>query len=448
MDAINQWLNVPELWQSLTATIHARYWSVDTLVQAVLVLAIAGLGYWLGDILRRALTGLVEHRPWIADSRGFVERAIARSGMITIAVLLWLAADLGPRSGLLETHLIRTIASLMTAWLVIHILTTIVENRALAKLVALMAWLMAALAILGLFSATVTLLDSIAMTFGELRISALTVAKAILAFGILFFCTIALSNFLERQINRIEGMTASAQVLMNKLIKILLVIVAFLIAINSIGIDLTTLAVFGGALGIGIGLGLQRIISNLVSGLILLMDKSIKPNDVIAVGQTYGWVASLGARYAVVRTRDGIEHLIPNEELIIQRVENWTHSDMSIRLKIPVGVSYKTDLHRAMRLCEEAARSVDRVIDDPTPRCLLTGFGESSVDLEVRVWISDPPEGRANVVSLILLEIWNRFHEDGIEIPFPQRDLHLHWGGRQRGDQDSHDGLLPAAAGT
>ncbi len=447
MDAINQWLNVPELWQVLTGAIHARYWSVDTLVQAVLIVMIAGLGHWLGSILRRALSGMVEHRPWIADSRGFVESTIARSGMITIALLLWLAAELGPRSGLLETHLVRTIASLLTAWLAIHILSGIVENRALAKLVVLTAWLMAALAILGLFGSTVALLDSIAMTFGELRISALTVAKALLAFGILFFCTIALSNFLERQINRIEGMTASAQVLMNKLIKILLVTLAFLIAINSIGIDLTTLAVFSGALGIGIGFGLQRIISNLVSGLILLMDKSIKPNDVIAVGQTYGWIESLGARYVVVRTRDGIEHLIPNEELIIQRVENWTHSDMSIRLKIPVGISYKSDLHRAMELCEEAARSVDRVIDDPLPRCLLTGFGESSVDLEVRVWISDPPEGRASVVSLILLEIWNRFHEDGIEIPFPQRELHLHWGGEQRGEQDRRAGMLPAAAG-
>ena len=191
------------------------------------------------------------------------------------------------------------------------------------------------------------------------------------------------------------------------------------------GNHLTALTVFGGALGIGIGLGLQKVASNLVSGLTLLMDKSIKPNDVIAVGDTYGWIASLGARYAAVRTRDGIEHLIPNEELITQRVENWSHSDKTVRLKVPVGISYKSDVRLAMRLCLEAAGTVERVLAAPEPRCLLRGFGDSSVDLEIRIWIDDPEEGRANVMSEVLLGVWDRFHEHGIEIPFPQRDLHL-----------------------
>ncbi len=235
----------------------------------------------------------------------------------------------------------------------------------------------------------------------------------------------SISGVLERRISRADSLTPSVRVLVAKLTKIVLITLAFLIAINTLGIDLTALTVFGGALGVGIGFGLQKIVGNLISGLTLLMDKSIKPNDVIAVGQTYGWIVSLGARYTAVRTRDGVEHLIPNEDLIAQRVENWTHSDGAVRLRIPVGVSYKSDVRLAMRLCVEAAQGVDRVLATPEPRCLLMGFGDSSVNLEIRLWIEDPQEGRSNVVSQVLLGVWDRFHEHEIEIPFPQRDLHL-----------------------
>ena len=162
-----------------------------------------------------------------------------------------------------------------------------------------------------------------------------------------------------------------------------------------------------------------------MSGLLLLLDKSIKPNDVITVGGTYGWVESLGARYVSVRTRDGIEYLIPNEDLITQRVENWSHSDKVVRVNIPVGISYKSDVHLAIELCKQASSEVTRVLSDPAPNCLLRGFGESSVNLEIRVWIDDPSEGRANVTSEVLLRVWSLFHERGIEFPYPQRDLHL-----------------------
>ena len=253
----------------------------------------------------------------------------------------------------------------------------------------------------------------------------LTVVKGVMALGILLWVTMSISNVLERRISRADSLTPSVQVLVAKLTKIVLITLAFLIAINSLGIDLTALTVFGGALGVGIGFGLQKIISNLMSGLTLLMDRSIKPNDVIAVGGTYGWIVSLGARYTAVRTRDGVEHLIPNEELIAQRVENWSHSDTAVRLKIPVGISYKSDVRLAMRLCVEAAGGSDRVLVTPEPHCLLRGFGDSSVDLEIRIWIEDPQEGRSNVISQVLLGVWDRFHEHGIEIPFPQRDLHL-----------------------
>jgi len=201
--------------------------------------------------------------------------------------------------------------------------------------------------------------------------------------------------------------------------------VAVLIAISAVGIDLTAFAVFGGAVGVGLGLGLQKSIANLISGVMILLDKSIKPGDVIEVGQTYGQVKSLGGRYASVITRDGVEHLIPNEELIAQQVSNWTHSSDEIRLHIPVGVSYNADVNQAMELMLEAAAETERVIATPLPAAQMKCFGESSVDLELRVWINDPMEGVANVKSQILLRIWEKFRAQGVELPFPQRDLHI-----------------------
>jgi small-conductance mechanosensitive channel len=158
---------------------------------------------------------------------------------------------------------------------------------------------------------------------------------------------------------------------------------------------------------------------------ILLLDRSVKPGDVIAVGASYGWIDSLGARYVSVVTRDGIEYLIPNEELITSRVENWSYSNNLLRLRAPIGISYGADVRHAMRLCLDAARAAPRVLAQPEPACLLTGFGDSSVELELCFWIDDPQAGTSNVRSAVLLGVWDRFHEHGIEIPLPQRDLHI-----------------------
>jgi small-conductance mechanosensitive channel len=188
---------------------------------------------------------------------------------------------------------------------------------------------------------------------------------------------------------------------------------------------LTAFAVFSGAVGIGIGLGLQKSIANLFSGVLLLMDKSIKPGDLITVGDTYGIVESLNARYASVKRMDGTEHLIPNENLIGQEVINWTHTDKLIRPDIVIGVHYQSDVRKAMELCVQSAIEVQRVLDSPEPECLLIGFGDNSVDLKLRFWINDPERGVINVKSEILLGIWDKFREHDIEIPYPQRDLHI-----------------------
>ncbi len=285
--------------------------------------------------------------------------------------------------------------------------------------------MVAALNILGLLTATMEFLDSIGFSFAGLRISALTVVRGLAMLAILLWLAVTASQTIERRVRTLTALTPSLQVLLAKLLKVVLVTIAVVAAMGSVGINLTAFTVFSGAIGLGIGFGLQKAVSNLVSGVIILLDRSIKPGDVIALGDTYGWIASLGARYVSVVTRDGTEHLIPNEELITQRVENWSYSNNLVRLRLPIGISYRSDVRKAIKLVTEAAQSVARVLPTPPPLCLLKEFGSSSVDLELRFWITDPYNGVSNVKSEVLLGVWDRFHEHGIEIPFTQQDLHL-----------------------
>ena len=323
------------------------------------------------------------------------------------------------------SHILTIAASLLTAWLLIRLATMLLANKALARFIAIAAWTIAALNIFGLLDDASTLLDSWSVNVGEVRVSPLTVVKIAISLWFALWLANGLAALVERRLGRSESVAPTMRVLGAKLTRISLIIGAILVALSAVGIDLTALAVFSGALGVGLGFGLQKIFSNLVSGVILLMDRSIKPGDVIAINNTYGWINHLGARYVSVITRDGSEHLIPNEELITQRVENWSYSDELIRLRIPIGISYNSDPRQAIDLCVEAAQMVPRVILDPEPRCQVVRFGDSSVDLELRVWITDAQNGRGSVISEVLLGVWDRFHEHGIEIPFPQRDLHL-----------------------
>lgn len=343
---------------------------------------------------------------------------------LAAVVLLWVAISVMVEAGWPQ-HLLQAAASLLTAWIVIRYASSVMRDPAWSHFVAVVAWTIAALNILGLLDDTIAILDRLAINLGEVRLSALLVVKALIALAILLWLAFLASRLLERRITASPNLTPSVQVLIAKLLKATLVIVAVLAALSAVGLDLSAFALFGGALGVGLGFGLQKVVSNLVSGVILLLDKSIKPGDVIAVAGTYGWVKSMGARYASVITRDGIEHLIPNEELITTRVENWSYTDQNVRLKIPIGISYSSDPRDAIRLCVEAAGEVHRVLCDPAPKCLLVGFGDSSVDLELRVWIADARNGVRNVQSEILLNVWDRFRAAGIEIPFPQRDVHL-----------------------
>ena len=418
-------IQLGEFLQTLESWFHAHVVSLDNAIQLGLVALALLLGRWLGSRVRALALSALQQRSWRADLQNAASRLADLAPTVAILLLLWLTAEAAAQTDLFGHQITRTAASLISAWVIIRLASRVIRTEVVAGFVAWFVWGVAALVALGLFDATIGLLDGLALHFGDVRVSLLMVVQGALALAVLLWATVFVSGLLERRIDRATSLSPSVRVLTGKLVKIVLVAVAVLLVIHSLGIDLTALAVFGGALGLGVGIGLQKVIANLVSGMLLLMDKSIKPHDVIAVNGTYGWVESLGARYVSVRTRDGTEHLIPNEELITQRVENWSHSDRVIRLKVPLGVSYRSDPRRAVEVCLEAANDVERVLADPAPTCLVTGFGDSSVNLELRIWIDDPQAGRANVINEVLLKIWDGFRANGIEIPFPQRDLHL-----------------------
>jgi len=273
-------------------------------------------------------------------------------------------------------------------------------------------------------------LDSFALEVGHWRISLFDVlfaGAAILA--ALAFAMIA-TRLTRAALRRIKGLDGTQAVLAEKIATILIWVVTFLVGVDLLGIDLTALTVFSGAFGLAIGFGLQKTFGNLIAGIILLMDKSIKPGDVIAVAdqsgqQTFGQIRRIGIRAVSVTTRDEREYLIPNENLMVNQVENWSYSSKNVRIQVQVGVSYDTDMAMAEKLMLEAAAKAPRVLETPPPTVWWSGFGENSVDFTIHCWINDPEDGVGNVRSSVLKNLWALFREHGIEIPFPQRDINL-----------------------
>lgn len=300
--------------------------------------------------------------------------------------------------------------------------------KAWENLIATSIWIVVALHLLGWLPAVLKGLDGMAMQVGSTRISVLATLKLVLALALLWLLAQWLGRVIENRISRAEYVNPGMQVALVKLSKFVLLVLVFLLALDAVGIDLTTLAVFGGALGVGLGFGLQRIASNFISGFIVLFDRSIRPGDVITIDNKLGWVQELRARYVVVQDRDGVERLIPNETLITNEVINWSYSDRNVRMKIPVSISYDNDPEQALALLAEAAKANPRVLADPAPTTRLMAFGDSGVELELRVWIQDPEAGLGSVRSDINLAIWRAFKDAGIVIPYPQRDLHIRSG--------------------
>lgn len=276
---------------------------------------------------------------------------------------------------------------------------------------------------LGISEEVTHLLENIAFYWHTEKITLYMVLKGLLLLTILFWGTFFLSSAIESSIKGSRSLTPSVKILLSKIIKIALLSIAVLLGLNLVGLDLTVFTVFSGAFGLGVGFGLQKIISNFISGIILLSDKSIKPGDVIGIGTTYGWVNALGARYVSVITRDGKEHLIPNEQLITEKVENWSFTNNDVRLRIPIRVSYESDLNQAIRLILDVAYRIPRILNHPEPKCLVKALGEYAIELELRVWIDDPANGMGSVQSEVLLNVLEQFKVNNIQIPYPRYDI-------------------------
>jgi small-conductance mechanosensitive channel len=343
---------------------------------------------------------------------------------LVLLLILWAGRFAFHEAGR-HASLLHLAENLALAWVIIRFTSALVRNTKVASGIAMAAWLFAALNIVGLIEPTLHVLDAMSISIGHFRLSVLLVLKGVVFMTVLLWAANMSSRLIEQRLQKFHTMAPAMQVLTAKLAKVVLLTLAVVIALNSVGIDLTAFAVFSGAIGVGVGFGLQKVVSNLISGVILLLDRSIKPGDVIEIAGTYGWITRLNARFVSVSTRDGIEHLIPNEDLITQRVINWSYSDDKVRLHVGVGIGYRCDVREAMGLCIEAAKDVERVLETPAPICLLKGFGDSAINLELRFWIHDPRNGITNVRSEVMLGVWDRFREHGIEFPFPQRDLHI-----------------------
>lgn len=266
-------------------------------------------------------------------------------------------------------------------------------------------------------------LDQVSIGIGARRVSLLDIVNAVGLSLLLFVAARALLRWVVRWIGQASLLDAVQRVLFQKLAQIAVVTVAIFLGIDLLGIDLTALAVFSGAFGLAVGFGLQKTLGNLIAGLILLLDRSIKPGDVIALGDTFGWVNKIGVRAVSVLTRDGKEHLIPNELLMTEQVENWSFSSRNVRVHVGFHVSFDCDLRLVQRLALEAASISPRVLEEPAPACWIKAFGDNGVEFDLRIWIDSPEAGVGNITSDVLFCIWDLFKEHGVTIPVPQRDL-------------------------
>ena len=414
------------LWDNISGMLDNlfRPWVGYQLLMAVGVFLLAYcLRQWLGPKVRAWMAARKGWPTWRMRILVMVHRRIT---WIFFVLLMWvLVYVMREVTWPSRSYVLAIIANVAVAGLVVSFASRLIKNPSLQRIVFVVAWGWIALRITNLTSETKSVLEAAAVTVGDTTISLWLVLQAVFVVSLLFAGARFLSRTSSEQIKRNQDMSPSMQVLLIKILQILLYSAAIFLGLKAVGFDLTGLAVLSGAIGVGLGFGLQKVVSNLVSGFIILLDKSIKPGDVISLGETFGWINSLGARYVSITTRDGREYLVPNEDLITGQVVNWSHSDDYVRLDIRFGTSYGDDPHLVRQLAIDAAKSVERVLRRKSPVCHITGFGDNSVDYILRFWITDPTGGLTNIRGNVYLALWDSFKENDISIPFPQREVRM-----------------------
>jgi small-conductance mechanosensitive channel len=417
-----------EFLQSTARSVGAEITSPWFYLQFGLILAAAGIAYAADAAIRARVDMTSLAMRWPLPLRHFARVLVGSASTAVFAVLV--IAERVTMYHLTwpsRSYLLMVAAKLALAWLVIRLVTSVIRNAFIVKLVSIAAWFVAALSILGQLETAAETLDSFAIEIGGLRLTPLLLIKAgALLIATLWLTNIA-SNYIESRITRASDLTPSIQVLLVKIIRIGLMVVAIAIALGAVGINLSALAVFTGAAGVGIGLGLQKIVANFISGIILLADKSVKPGDLVTIGDSSGRISAMKTRYISVAAGDGREFLIPNEDLVTQKVVNWTYTDKNTLVKVLFSTNYDADPRLVCKLAIEVGAAAPRAIKNKPPNCILTEFAEAGMKFSLTFWIADP-DGMDGVKSEVMLALWDAFKREGIRVPYPVREIRVRGG--------------------
>jgi small-conductance mechanosensitive channel len=417
-----------EFLQSTARSVGAEITSPWFYLQFGLILAAAGIAYAADAAIRARVDMTSLAMRWPLPLRHFARVLVGSASTAAFAILV--IAERVTMYHLTwpsRSYLLMVAAKLALAWLVIRLVTSVIRNAFIVKLVSIAAWFVAALSILGQLETAAETLDSFAIEIGGLRLTPLLLIKAgALLIATLWLTNIA-SNYIESRITRASDLTPSIQVLLVKIIRIGLMVVAIAIALGAVGINLSALAVFTGAAGVGIGLGLQKIVANFISGIILLADKSVKPGDLVTIGDSSGRISAMKTRYISVAAGDGREFLIPNEDLVTQKVVNWTYTDKNTLVKVLFSTNYDADPRLVCKLAIEVGAAAPRAIKNKPPNCILTEFAEAGMKFSLTFWIADP-DGMDGVKSEVMLALWDAFKREGIRVPYPVREIRVRGG--------------------
>lgn len=420
--------DVTEFILAMGRSVGAEITSPWFYLQLGLIVAAAGIALGAGAAIRARVDLTSLAMGWPAPFRLLV-RVLVKSASIGVFALLMMIARIVMfhTTWPSRSYLLATSAKLALAWLIISLATSVIRNQFLVRLVSLSAWAVAALSIIGQLDPTIDALDSVAIVLGGLRLTPLVLIKLVVLLAVALWVTNVASKFLEGRIIQSRDLTPSIQVLLIKLMRLVLMIFAVTLVMSAVGINLSALAIFSGAVGVGIGFGLQKIVANFISGVILLADKSVKPGDLITIGDSSGRISAMNTRYISVAAGDGREFLIPNEDLVTQKVVNWTYTDKNTLVKVAFGTNYDADPRLVCKLAAEIAAKSPRADKARTPNCILTEFAEAGMKFSLTFWISEP-DGMDGVKSDVMLGLWDAFKKEGIRVPYPVRELRIRGG--------------------
>ena len=417
--------DIPEFLLSAARSVGAEITSPWFYLQLGLILAGAGVAYAAGAAIRARIDLAALAMGWPAALRLFMRVLVGSASTAVFAVLMTLARVIMLTSTWpSRSYLLAVAANLAFAWLIIRLITSVIRNEFIVRLVSLSAWLVAALSILGQLDPTIEALDSVSVVLGGLRLTPLLLIKLGVLLAVALWLTNIASNFVESRITRSGDLTPSIQVLLVKMIRLALMIFAVAVVMSAVGINLSALAIFSGAAGVGIGFGLQKIVANFISGIILLADKSVKPGDLVTIGDSSGRISAMKTRYISVAAGDGREFLIPNEDLVTQKVVNWTYTDKNTLVKVSFGTNYDADPRLVCKLAIEIAAAAPRAIKSKPPNCILTEFAEVGMKFSLTFWIADP-DGMDNVKSEVMLSLWDAFKRARIRAAYPVREIRI-----------------------